>query len=60
MKMKDTQQFIKELEQLIQKEKQKQKKQDFVLQQNDFTEIISEKMKKIEAIDITIRFDLDK
>lgn len=37
MKMKDTQQFIKELEQLI----QKQKKQDFVLQQNNLTEIIA-------------------
>lgn len=54
--MKDTQKFINELELLI----QKQNKQDFVLQQNDFTEIIAEKMKKIEAIDITVRFDLDK
>ena len=48
--------FAAELEQLI----QKQKKQNNVLQQNNLTEIIAQKLNNLEAIDITIRFFQDK
>lgn len=45
--------FAAELEQLIQK-------QNNILQQNDFTEIIAQKLNNLEAIDITLRFFQDK
>ena len=45
--------FAAELEQLIQK-------QNNILQQNNLTGIIAQKLNNLEAIDITLRFFQDK